>query len=159
MPSWMPCKANNKTSPAASRIRSSGGRIFFFADGLCDWDRNCYPCIAKPLFFFRLDTLRPVARRLFQPFRPALRTNHAGRNVAGLPQLRLPQRPGHDYRRGQGDERPADRGHGFDHERRRHAAGHHLQGGFLPHAGRLQMRPHLPRLGRSGGLLPRVQTL
>lgn len=54
MPSWMPCKANNKTSPAASRIRSSGGRIFFFADGLCDWDRNCYLASQNLSFSFGL---------------------------------------------------------------------------------------------------------
>lgn len=50
----MPCKANNKTSPAASRIRSSGGRIFFFADGLCDWDRNCYLASQNLSFSFGL---------------------------------------------------------------------------------------------------------
>lgn len=50
----MPCKANNKTPPAASRIRSSGGRIFFFADGLCDWDRNCYLASQNLSFSFGL---------------------------------------------------------------------------------------------------------
>lgn len=95
-------------------------------------------------FCFRLDTLRPAARRPFRPFPLGLRTHRAERNAAGIPQL--PPCTGHDHRRGQRDEGPADRGHGLDHERRRHAAGHHLQGGFLPHARRLQVRPHLPAI-------------
>lgn len=113
--------------------------IIFCYNLICILKQNFISCLRNKLLFPDLARFILLLIAIAGLSGPDLRTHRAERNAAGIPQL--PPCTGHDRRRGQGDERPADRSHDCDHERRRHAAGHHLQKGFLPHAGRLRVRP------------------
>ena len=136
--------------------------ISFLRTG-CTMNGNYYLAANKPSPP-RFDALHTTDSRPSRVCRHALRTS-GGESCA--PILR-PLLPTHELRpagahgrhgRGQGDARPAAGRHGLDRQPGRHAAGNDRQGGFLPHHGRLPLRPDFPRLGRPGGHLRGLQAV
>lgn len=121
-------------------------------------DGNYYLAANKPSPP-RFDALHTTDSRPSRVCRHALRTS-GGESCA--PILR-PLLPTHELRpagahgrhgRGQGDAQPAAGRHGLARQQGRHAAGNDRQGGFLPHHGRLPLRPDFPRLGTYVGYKP-----